>query len=114
MTQEEAETISGFKFPLGWSFIPVHRRGEVAGFFCTQGAEIHCFRIPSFDGHWLTRQDLERRTRPIFEEYGFLLTKVGMQNLQGHSFVKRLGFHAIGQDDHTIFYKAERLNHARL
>jgi hypothetical protein len=91
LTRSEAAELMGIAcFPDGWDFVPVVRKGVVAGFFCTQGAEIHCFRSESFKGHWLTHQDIERLTKPIFAEFGHLLTKVRTENLQGHSFVKRL------------------------
>jgi hypothetical protein len=114
LTRDDVCRLMGIgHFPDGWDFIPVYRKGQLAGFFCTQGAEIHCFRIESFKGSWLTHQDIERLTLPIFAEFGCLLTKVRTENLQGHSFVARLGFFPVGIDETSIHYKAERLNHAR-
>ena len=114
LTRSQAAELMGVaEFPDGWDFTPVYRKGRLAGFFCTQAAEIHCFRLESFRGSWLTRQDIERLTIPLFAEFGCVLTKVRTENLQGHSFVKRLGFLPVGEDLASIHYKAERLNHAR-
>lgn len=115
MTPLEAAALLGApNFPDGWDFTEIHRCGELAGFICTQGAEIHCFRIDSYKGAWMPRQELERITRPILEKFGHLSTKVRTENFQGHLFVKRLGFRQIGHDETSIHYKAERLKHARL
>jgi hypothetical protein len=100
--------------PDGWTGHPVMRGGEQVGWFCVQGNEIHCYRLDSAQGHWLTRQDLERLTAPIFKEHGHLVTKVRKSNAAGQRFVTRLGFAATGSDDHNIHYRTERLRHARL
>jgi hypothetical protein len=100
--------------PAGWAEHPVYRHGEQVGFFCVQGNEIHCYRLDSAQGRWLTRQDLERLTAPIFRQHGHLITKVRKANLAGHRFVMRLGFAATGDDGTNIYYRTERLRHARL
>ena len=100
--------------PDGWTEHPVYRDGQQVGFFCVLGNEIHCYRLESSKGCWLTRQDLERLTAPIFEQYGHLITKVRQSNAAGHRFVSRLGFEATADDDTNIYYRAERLHHARL
>ena len=97
----------------GWSFTQINRAGKLAGFFCVKGTEIHCYRLDDFAGRWITRQDLERLTKPIFNEYGEITTKVRTDNLQGHSFVKRLGFTATHDDGSNIHYQCKRLKHAR-
>jgi len=99
--------------PDGWTEHPVYRQGQRVGFFCVQGNEIHCHRLDSAQGHWLTRQDLERLTAPLFAQFGHLTTKVRQGNAAGHRFVTRLGFHATGSDNDNIYYRAERLHHAR-
>lgn len=102
------------QIPEGWAEHPVYRGGEQVGFFCVRGNEIHCYRLESAQGRWLTRQDLERLTTPIFKEYGHLITKVRKANMAGHRFVTRLGFKPTADDGTNIHYRAERLNHARL
>lgn len=115
MTDQHAASLIGLSaFPPGWATHPVYRAGELAGFFCTLGNEIHCHRMQSFRGRWLTRQDLERLTRPLFEKYGHLTTKVRKANACGQKFVGRLGFVPSGEDETTIHYTAERLHHARI
>ena len=100
--------------PDGWTEHPIYRSGQQVAFFCVKDNEIHCYRLESARGNWLTRQDLERLTAPIFTQSGHLLTKVRKANPVGHRFVPRLGFHATHDDDTNIHYRAERLNHARL
>lgn len=107
-------TTLGVQLPHGWDVTPIYRSGSLAGFFCTQENEIHCYRSDDFRGRWITHQDLERLTRPLFERYGFIKTKVRNSNEQGHEFVTRLGFHKTGADDALTYYEAERLKHARL
>lgn len=106
--------ILGVQVPPGWDVTPIYRRGQLAGFFCVQGNEIHAYRSEAFSGRWLTRQDLERLTRPLFKRYGYLRTKVRDQNKTGHRFVTRLGFVEVGRAHGMTYYEAQRLNHARL
>ena len=114
LTRRQAAELMGIaEFPDGWDFVPVHRKGQLAGFFCTQGAEIHCFRLESFKGSWLTHQDIERLTLPIFAEFGCLLTKVENWNDCGKTFVERLGFKAERKCNSFTHYKATDLRHAR-
>lgn len=113
MTQSEAESLTGYKFPDGWEFVEILRGGELAGFFCTKGDEIHCHRIESFSGRWLTRQDIERIITPIFTKFCTIKTKVRKQNSIGHRFVQRLGFSHVAEDEFCIFYEARSINHAR-
>ena len=100
--------------PNGWTEHPVLREGQQVGFFCVMGNEIHCYRVESFNGRWLTRQDIERLTAPLIQQYGHVTTKVRKANSAGHRFVTRLGFKAMADDGTNIHYKAERLHHARL
>ncbi|MDB5887017.1 MAG: hypothetical protein JWR74_3188 [Polaromonas sp.] len=100
--------------PEGWTGHPVFRRGQQVGTFFVQDNEIHCYRLDNAAGAWLTRQDLERLTAPIFARFGHLVTKVRKSNAAGQRFVTRLGFAATGSDDHNIHYRTERLRHARL
>jgi len=115
MTGADAARMMGVpSFPTGWQFHEVHRRGALAGFFCTKANEIHAFRLPEFDGWWLTRQAIERVIAPILAEFGEIKTAVRIENLAGHAFVTRLGFAAIGRDDKNINYMTKKVNHARL
>lgn len=114
MTKEEAEALIGCEFPEGWSFQEIRRNGELAGFFCTKENEIHCHRLESYSGRWLTRQDIERLIRPLFLRHGVLKTKVRRHNDVGHAFVQRLGFEPVGADALCVYYEARKINHARL
>jgi hypothetical protein len=106
-------TCLGVSIPPGWDVTPIYRDGHLAGFFCTQGNEIHAYRSDDFKGRWLTHQDIERLTKPLFERYGFVQTRVRTSNDTGHKFVQRLGFTKTGEDGGLTLYRAERLNHAR-
>lgn len=109
MTRHEATLIAG-PIPDGWDFVPVRD----VGFFTVKGSEIHCWRRPEASGRWLTRQDVERITRPLIARFGRVTTKVRKGNTAGHAFVHRLGFSKIGEADGCITYTAERMKHARL
>lgn len=100
----------GLNIPDGWTVVPVKN----FGMFIVKGPEIHAYRLDEVSGKWLTRQTLENLTRPLFRQYGKITTRVRKHNLCGHRFVQRLGFHAVGEQDETILYEAERLKHARL
>lgn len=62
----------------------------------------------------MQHQDIARLLGPILKQYGHLITKVRQNNHTGHKFVTRMGFSETNRDDANIYYKAERLNHARL
>ena len=113
LSREEAERLCGSAIPEKWEITPVYRQA-LAGFFIVCGNEIHAFRSPEFSGTWLVRGDLERLTEPLFKQYGPITTSVRVENLCGHRFVQRLGFRACGEDGRVVFYRAERLRHARL
>lgn len=111
---QAAELLGVDEFPSGWTFTPVHRRGELAGFFCTQGPEIHCWRRPEFSGSWLTRQAIEGILRPLIEKHGRAITTVRQNNTQGHAFVRRVGFRRIGEADGLTLYELKEIKHALL
>ncbi len=110
---DDIERLTGVRLSDDWQIVPVYRE-ELAGFFITKGPEIHAWRLPEYGGRWLTHQDIERLTRPLFHLYGHVTTSVRVENLGGHRFVRRLGFKPTGQDERLVYYKAERLKHARL
>lgn len=101
-------------FPTGWEFLEVRRAGQLAGFFCFKGNEIHAYRHPEFSGKWLTRQDIERVAGPLIERFGCVVTSVRRDNHEGHRFVTRLGFQRTHEAGGLTHYRTERLNHARL
>ena len=100
--------------PDGWVEVPVIRGGRRAGLFLVKDNEIHCMRNAEYVGKWLTRQDLQRLTKPLFEAYGCIVTKIVNSNEIGKKFVTRLGFYEVSKDATNTHYRAERLNHARL
>lgn len=114
MTDQDAARLLGIEqFPPGWQFWLVHRRGQLAGFFCFKGNEIHAYRLDAFAGHWLTRQDVEAVSAPLLQKFGSVRTTVRTDNTTGHQFVTRLGFCATHEADGLTHYATERLNHAR-
>ncbi len=114
MTQDEAERLLCFKVEPGWTFVPIRRAGELAGFVMQQGPEVHVHRLPAFTGRWFTRQDVERVLLPILKTHGEVTTKVRADNLTGQKFVTRLGFVRVGEGPGVHLFRATRLNHARL
>lgn len=111
---QAAELLGVDEFPNGWSFVEIDRRGELAGFLCIKGDEIHCYRKEAHRGHWLSRQVLERHVQPLIDKYGKATTTVRTENAQGHFFVQRLGFVRVGEEDGLTRYELKRLKHARL
>lgn len=114
MTQQEAERLLGFSVGDGWTFTAVNRGGELAGFVMQRGAEVHAYRLPSFNGRWFTRQDVERVLLPILKTHGEVTTKVRADNTTGRKFVTRLGFVKVGDSSDVHIFRATRFNHARL
>lgn len=105
---------TGFVFPPEWSIQDIYIQGEYAGFWAVKDNEIHCWRNPKFQGCWLTRQKIEDLVKPLLSKYGSITTKVRLNNEQGHTFIRRLGFTETKRDNECVYYETERLNHARL
>lgn len=115
MTSQDAAKLMGVaEFPDGWDFHPVHRKSEIAGFFCTRANEIHAFRRPEFKGCWLTRPFIETVLQPLIRKYGSLTTIVQKDNFTGHQFVKRAGFQETFSDAQGIHYSTKKVKYARL
>lgn len=113
MTQAEAEQLSGFVFTPGWTFHDIHMQGKLSGFVMERDGEIHCWRLPAFNGAWFTRKDVDHLITPLIKKYGFVTTKVKAENRVGQRFVKRLGFVKIATHGDEIIYLSEAFNHAR-
>ncbi len=113
MTQQAYTKESGLVLPDEWTVEDIYVDGKYAGFWAVKDNEIHCWRKPEFQGRWLTHQKIEKLTKPLFEKYGKIVTKVRLDNEQGHQFIKRLGFKETHKDESCVYYETERLNHAR-
>ncbi len=100
----DAYAMSGIFIPAGWSFYAIHRNSSLAGFFCVQANEIHCWRHPDFQGRWLCRGDMLALLEPLFKQYGFVVTRVRKVNQIGQRFVTRWGGRLVGQDDVCFHY----------
>ena len=97
-----------------WEHHFIKRHGETVGCIFVQGNEVHCWREPSANGCWGTRGDITNVMGQLIAKHGHVKTSFMKSNAIGHKFVTRMGFHAAGEDSHSIYYKAERLKHERL
>lgn len=110
---DAARLLNVVEFPEGWEFIEVHRAGQLAGFIARKASEMHMWRRPEFKGRWITAKEIERAGAPVIAKYGHICTVVPAANGVGRAFVTRLGFHETHRDGGMIYYRTERLRHAR-
>lgn len=112
--RDVAQELIGLTFDSEWEFYGILRQTVLAGIVLIKNSEIHCWRNSSFNGRWLTRQDIQHILNHIKDEYGTVTTSVMKSNEVGHRFVQRLGFKPSKEDDKVRYYEMERLNHERL
>ena len=112
MTHQEVCSLLGFEIDKDWLVEEVKRKGALAGIVLIRGNEIHCWRKPEYTGIWLTKHTIRNIIQPLINEYGSVSTKVTKSNNTGHTFVTRLGFEKVLEDENCTYYRIERLKHA--
>jgi hypothetical protein len=76
----------------GWEFVPLMVGRELAAIAAIRGTEIHFAASPEWRGRVITRRRTREFLEPLFEERGFLTTRVAPESVDPTNFIERLGF----------------------
>lgn len=88
----------------GWSETFLMKDGQVAARLMHAGCEVHFEVLPEFRHRVIFRGVAQEFLRPLFEEFGFLTTKVPVLDDKNRRFVTRMGFqHTWSDADHDYF-----------
>lgn len=92
-----------------WEILPVVQRGELFGGVMIKGNELHVgfAKKPTAS----IRGNIKAVMQPLLEKYGFVVTSVSKNNLNGLKFCKRLGFVEVAQESDKILLRCDRSNY---
>lgn len=92
-----------------WDIIPVVQRNHMFGGVMVKGNEIHVgfAKKPTAS----IRGNIKNILHPLLNKYGFVVTTVSKNNLNGLKFCKRLGFVEVNEDADKIIMRCDRSNY---
>ena len=90
--------------PEGWSEKLHERDGRVVARLLHRGSEVHFEISPSFGRQVIYRNVAREFLKSVFDEHGFLTTKVTTPDERSRRFVERFGFkHTWSDMDYDYF-----------
>lgn len=103
LTREEFE-----KSLEGWTLDPIRdAAGNAAVLFVVNGPRFH---FAKFDpAYQAGREILRKYPGELIERYGYALTSTPKEDARQRRFNERLGFFQVGEDEHDIHYRIEKL-----
>jgi RimJ/RimL family protein N-acetyltransferase len=97
----------------GWEPHGVYRDGELAGIGVVHGKEIHFAAAPEWRGRLMLRGVVRNFLGRLFDDLGFLTTRVQCCDQVSQRFVQRLGFEFTGSDETFHYYMLSALPYTR-
>ena len=88
-----------------WEAIPLTQNGRLIGGVIVKGNELHVGYAEKPAGS--IRKNIKEVMKPLFTKYGFVVTTVSKDNINGLNFCKRLGFVETSQDSDKILLKCD-------
>ena len=88
-----------------YQILPIIQRGKLFGGVMIKGNEIHVGFAEKPTAS--IRGNIKAVLKPLFEKYGFVVTSVKKDNINGLNFCKRLGFVEFGSDSDKILLKCD-------
>lgn len=88
----------------GWSQTFHHRDGVAVARLMHAGSEVHFEVLPEHRHRVIYRGVTRDFLRPLFEEHGFLTTKVPREDAASARFVQRIGFRQTWSDEGHDYY----------
>ena len=96
----------------GWTLEPVHdAAGEVAVIFVVKGPEFHFCKLD--ETYQATREILRRYPGELIARHGYALTRTPKEDRRQRRFNERLGFYAVGEDEHDVHYRIDKLRNTK-
>lgn len=92
-----------------WDLVPVTVDGQHVGTFAVMGTEVHFALVPGWRPRASYRGLVRQVLQPLFEEHGFLTTRVAHERPDQKKFVQRVGFEPTWQSEHGTFFMLTKL-----
>jgi len=98
-----------------WVYFEHEEGGQVAAIAAVNGFEIHFAVNPSWRGRLLFRERIRNFMRPLFEDRGFLTTRIvcDEDKLKNARFVERLGFKHTHTENGVAHFMLSELPYSR-
>lgn len=90
----------------GWQVHEHLQDGRLVGFAITKGTEFHCHLE---DGFKLRRKEMREFLVPLFDKYGYLTTRVLLNDESNQRFNKVFGFEHTWSDDRFHYFLMSEL-----
>lgn len=101
----EHHHLFGTIIPRGCTLTAIHRSSQFSGFLCSNGCEVYAWCNPSFQGHWVHRDEIRSFLTRIRSTYGTVRTRIRPSDLQGHVLALRMGFDIIASTQQYNLYE---------
>jgi len=93
-----------------WDVIPLEQGGQVIGGVLAKENEMHVGYGVKPKG--AVRAHMRAILEPVIDRYGFIKTKVSIENVSGLEFCYRLGFTKYAETDGHVLLKCNRSDYA--
>ena len=92
------------KFLKDWNIVSVEADGRHAATVIVKGTEIHIALAEGYKPKTCKRGVIKQFLKPLFDEYGFVTTRVAHHRLKEKRFVERVGFKPTWGDTEFQYY----------
>ena len=90
-----------------WEIHELHGPNGLAVLFVVKGPEFHFAKLDA--DYQVTRDDLRRWPGDLIAKYGYAETRTPKHDTRQRRFNERLGFRRVGEDEHEIHYRIDKL-----
>lgn len=89
-----------------WEAIGLYEKGELIGCVIQKINEVHIgYKVKPKSS---IKKHLKQTLKKVIDEYGYAVTYVSEENIEGLKFCKRLGFYEINKESSKIKLKCDR------
>ena len=92
------------KYLEDWEVLPGYVEGELAWTMVAKGTEVHFALAPDWRPKASMRGAVRSFLKPVFEQHGFLTTRIAHGRVSQKEFVKRIGFKPTWKDGDVEYY----------
>lgn len=92
------------KYLEDWSVISVEADGQHAATVIAKGSEVHIAVAVGYKPKACQRRAIKSFLQPLFNQYGFVTTRIPHHRLAQKRFVERVGFKPTWKDDNFEYY----------
>lgn len=92
------------KYLEDWSVISVEADGQHAATVIAKGSEVHIAVAVGYKPKACQRRAIKSFLQPLFNQYGFVTTRIPHHRLAQKKFVERVGFKPTWKDDNFEYY----------